>query len=73
MAIKKKELSGMGETELKAKLDELRRSLIKDNAQIASGTVPKSPGQVKTTKKLIARILTLMKTKKEKTKIKEEE
>ena len=46
----------MSKEELKSKLEELRRSLMKDNTQIAAGTVPKSPGQVKTTKKLIARI-----------------
>ena len=61
--MKIKELKGLNEDEKKARLEELRKELIKHNAQIATGTVPKSPGQVKQTKKTIARILTLLKEK----------
>ena len=46
----------------KEDLIELRKELIKHNAQIATGTTPKSPGQVKQTKKTIARILTIVST-----------
>jgi large subunit ribosomal protein L29 len=63
--IAKKELKAMSIADLKLKLVELRKDLMKHNAQIAMGTVPKSPGLVKTTKKTIARILTII-TEKEK-------
>ena len=63
MALKIKEIVSMGNEELKAKLDELKKELIKHNAQIATGTNPKSPGQVKIIKKTIARILTVIKIK----------
>jgi large subunit ribosomal protein L29 len=61
--MKTKDLRGLGKEELKAKMAELRKELIKHNAQISTGTIPKSPGQVKQTKKTIARILTLLKSK----------
>lgn len=55
--IKKKELQGMGEGELKTKLQELRTELVKEQAQIAIGTTPKSPGKVREMKKTIAKIM----------------
>ncbi|MBU4283794.1 MAG: 50S ribosomal protein L29 [Nanoarchaeota archaeon] len=63
MALKIKEIESMSSEELKAKLEELKKELIKHNAQIATGTNPKSPGQVRVMKKTIARILTVLKTK----------
>lgn len=63
MTLKIKEIKGMGKEDLKNKLEELRRELIKQNTQIATGTTPKSPGQVKETKKTIARILTIINQK----------
>lgn len=61
MSVKKiKELCSLNENELKKKLDELRKELIKLNAQVATGTIPKSPGLIKNTKKGIAMILTLI-------------
>ncbi len=63
--MKIKELRGLGKEDMKTRLEELRKELIKHNAQIATGTVPKSPGQVKQTKKIIAKILTILKEKKE--------
>ena len=63
MALKIKEIESMGEKELKSKLEELKKELIKHNAQIATGTNPKSPGQVRVIKKTIARILTVLKIK----------
>jgi ribosomal protein L29 len=53
----------MGKEELKAKVLELRKELIKLNAQTATGTTPKNPRQIKTTKKYIARLLTAMRGK----------
>ena len=67
MSIKKKDLQGMGIEELKSKLNELKKEMIKTNAQIATGTIPKSPGQIKAARKTVARILTFLRQK-EKTK-----
>jgi large subunit ribosomal protein L29 len=61
--MKAKELRPMSESDLNGKLAELRKELMKHNAQIATGTTPKSPGQVRSTKKTIAKILTELKNK----------
>ena len=58
--MKIKELRTLGETELKQKVQELYKELMKDNAQIATGTIPKNPGKIRMTKKTIARIKTLL-------------
>ena len=66
MKIKNKDLRKMNKQELDTKLLELKKDLIKINAQIAAGTVPENPGNVKNVKKTVARILTIMnETKKE--------
>jgi len=57
------DLRQMNNAELDEKLVELRKELIKHNAQISTGTTPKSPGQVREVKKTIAKILTIKKTK----------
>tara|TARA_Y100000310_G_scaffold310852_1_gene356550 strand:+ start:7409 stop:7615 length:207 start_codon:yes stop_codon:yes gene_type:complete len=61
--MKTKELSSISKEELEKKIVELRKELIKNNTQIAAGTTPKSPGQVREMKKTIARILTILKNK----------
>lgn len=53
-------LAGLEEAELRKRLAELHHELIKFNAQVATGTVPKSPGQIRKSKKTVARILTLL-------------
>lgn len=63
--MKFKELKAIEPVELKSKLIELRKELIKLNAQVATGTAIKNPGQIKQTKKTIARILTLSNIKKQ--------
>ncbi len=63
--MKAKELRNLTKKDLETKLDELKKELIKLNAQVATGTVPKSPGQIKQIKKTIARILTITKEKNE--------
>ena len=62
--MKQKEIAAMEKGELAEKLAELRTELMKQNAQIATGTTPKSPGQVKQIKKTIARILFTMREEK---------
>lgn len=59
--MKNKDLRAKKEEELKNLLTESRKELIKLNTQVATGTSLKSPGQVKKTKKTIAKILTLLK------------
>jgi ribosomal protein L29 len=58
--MKTKELRGLGEQELKQKMNELYKELMKDNAQVATGTIPKNPGKLKVAKKTIARIKTII-------------
>ena len=58
--MKIKELRGMGDAELKQKMQELYKELMKDNAQVATGTIPKNPGKLKLAKKTIARIKTIL-------------
>lgn len=61
--IKKNDLKQMDEEMLKKKLDDLRREIIKINAQISTGTPPENPGRVREIKKTIARILTMLNQK----------
>ncbi len=61
MAIKLKDMKEMGREELLEKLSELKKELMKLNAQVHTGTAPKNPGQIKQIKKTTARILTLLK------------
>lgn len=63
--IRKKETRQMTEVQLKGKLLDLKKELMKYRAQSASGTPPQNPGQIKEIKRTIARILTLLKQKKE--------
>lgn len=52
--MKHKELKGLAPQELKAKLAEVQKELLKLQAQVATGTALKNPGQVGATKKMIA-------------------
>jgi len=61
--MKTKELRNTNKEELVKKLSELKLELIKINAQVATGTTPKSPGQVKQIKKDVAKIKTILNTK----------
>ena len=63
MKIKNEELRKMNNSELQNKLVELKKDLIKINAQVAAGTVPENPGNVKNIKKTVARIYTIIKEK----------
>jgi large subunit ribosomal protein L29 len=62
--MKIKDLRSMSKEDLNSKLNELRKEMIKHNAQIAIGTAPKSPGQVREIKKTIAKIMTIVGTQK---------
>jgi ribosomal protein L29 len=61
--MKSKELRTLAPLELTQKITELRKELMKHNAQIATGTTPKSPGQIRQSKKTIARIHTELRSR----------
>ncbi len=61
--MKIKELRAIPEIELKQKRQELYKELMKDNAQVATGTIPKNPGKLRLAKKTIARINTILSQK----------
>ncbi len=56
--MKKKELTQLSKEETNLKINELRKELMISNAQIATGTAPKNPGQVRQLKRKIAVLLT---------------
>ncbi|MEM4239700.1 MAG: 50S ribosomal protein L29 [Candidatus Woesearchaeota archaeon] len=58
--MKFKELKAMPAMELKGKLLELKKELMKENAQVAIGTVPKNPRKLRLAKKTIAKIETIL-------------
>ncbi len=57
--MKYKELTKLGKEELDKKLYDMKVELMKLNAQIAIGTTPKSPKQIRELKRNIARYETL--------------
>lgn len=61
--MKAKELRVMNEVDLENKILELKKELMKINTQIATGTIPKSPGKVREIKRVIAKILTIKQEK----------
>ena len=63
LKMKNIDVTKMSKPELEAKVLELRKELIKLNAQTATGTTPKNPKQIKQDKKYIARILTALHNK----------
>lgn len=60
---KTKEFKTLPAEEIKIKLQELKKELMKDNVQVASGTNPTNPGRLRQTKKNIARLITILKQK----------
>lgn len=55
-----KELKALPQGELREKILELKKELMKENAQVALGTVPKNPRKLRLAKKTIARIETIL-------------
>jgi ribosomal protein L29 len=55
-----KELKPLGEAELRERLTELGRQLMKDRAQASQGTALKSPGKIREARRTIARIKMLL-------------
>jgi large subunit ribosomal protein L29 len=65
--IRKRQLKEMSHDDLINRLNELKLELVKDEGQIAIGGSPSNPGRVRELKKTIARILTEIKRRSEKT------
>ncbi|MEM4246778.1 MAG: 50S ribosomal protein L29 [Candidatus Woesearchaeota archaeon] len=63
--MKFKELKAMPVADLKDKLLELKKELMKENAQVAIGTVPKNPRKLRLAKKTIAKINTILASRQE--------
>ena len=61
-----KDLRALNNSDLDSKMLELRKELMKAGSQIATGTVPKSPGKIKEMKRTIAQIITIKKLNAEK-------
>ncbi len=62
--MKAKDLQKLTVKELNEKLSEMQNQLIKERAQAARGTQSKNPMIIKNTRKVIARIMQLLATKK---------
>ena len=62
--VRNKEIKQMSEKDIQNKIEDLKKQLMKINAQIAIGTTPESPGKVKAIKRTIAKLLTSLRNKK---------
>ena len=58
-----KDFRGMAPEELRSKMAELKKELLKLNVEVASGANTSSPGKIKQVKKNVARILTILNEK----------
>jgi large subunit ribosomal protein L29 len=65
--LKKKQMKETNNADLVKRLNELRLELAKEKGQIAIGGTASNPGRIKEAKKTIARILTELKRRGEKT------
>jgi large subunit ribosomal protein L29 len=61
--MKSKQLNSLSVDELKKKLLELRKEMIKHNSQVAAGASVKSPALIRNTKRTIARIIQVIENK----------
>ena len=68
--IRKNEIKVMDPKVMDTKLKDLRKELIKINAQVAMKTMSENPGRIREIKKTIARILTIKNIKEDKLKSK---
>jgi len=59
--VKKKELKQLNKEALNSKIEELKKDLMKINAQRSSGSSIENPGRIKHIKRTIARIMTYSK------------
>jgi large subunit ribosomal protein L29 len=57
--LRTKDITNMALKEQQAKLEDLKKELMKLQSQMAMGSLPESPGRVKELKRTIARLLTI--------------
>ncbi|AEH06749.1 50S ribosomal protein L29 [Methanothermococcus okinawensis] len=62
--LKASDIREMNISEMNEKLAELKKELMKENANKATGGSPSNPGKIKEIKRTIARIYTIMNEKK---------
>lgn len=58
--MKAKEISKMGKAEIEAKLIETKQELAKERATVASGTRSENPGKIRSLRRDISKMLTIM-------------
>lgn len=63
MSKKLKEIESAGKEDLRKRMGELNKELIKLNAQVSTGTNPKNPSSIRNTRRMIARILMILENK----------
>ncbi|MEK6837902.1 MAG: 50S ribosomal protein L29 [Nanoarchaeota archaeon] len=63
------DIRALSDEALRSKVAEFRKELMKLNAQVAIGTVPKSPGIIRKVKRSIARVLTILNERRVKAKV----
>jgi ribosomal protein L29 len=63
--MKAKEIKTMSKKDIELKISELKKEMIKHNAQVSSGSQIKSPALIKQTKKNIARLMHALNEKEE--------
>jgi len=61
--LRTREIRKLAGRELDEKLLELKKELMRLRSQVASGTLPESPGKIKEIKRTLARIKTIQKEK----------
>lgn len=71
--MKLSEIRAMDTNSLNDKVVELKAELAKEKALVAGGTRPENPGKIRSVRKTIARILTVIKEKGKQQKKKKEE
>ena len=62
------EMRGMEPAALKERVVELKAEIAKEKALVAGGTRPENPGKIKSVRKEVARLLTVIKEKERKQK-----
>ncbi|MDD5253596.1 MAG: 50S ribosomal protein L29 [Candidatus Nanoarchaeia archaeon] len=69
--IKKNELKHMSKDQMEKKIEELKKDLLKINAQRATKTTPENPGKVKQIRKTIAKLISKIHNQKKNQEVKQ--
>ncbi|MHB1709358.1 MAG: 50S ribosomal protein L29 [Thermoplasmataceae archaeon] len=60
MELRAKQIRGMEKTEIEERLKSLEESLLKERASVAMGGAPRNPGKIRSLRRQIARINTVL-------------